>query len=64
MKRKAKIMNRYNQVPRLSQDIIWESDKNTIKHHKKERQEVSPFPAGVHKAVRNRHDSITDKNET
>ena len=57
-------MNRYNQVPRLSQDIIWESDKNTIKHHKKERQEVSPFPAGVHKAVRNRHDSITDKNET
>ena len=24
----------------------WESDELTIRHHKRERQEVSPFPAG------------------
>ena len=29
----AKIRNRYNQVPYLTQDITWESDKNTSKHH-------------------------------
>ena len=32
--RKAiKMRNRYNQVPHLTQDTTWESDKNTIKHH-------------------------------
>ena len=30
----AKTRNRYNQVPHLIQDTIWESDKNSIKHHK------------------------------
>ena len=30
------IMNQYNQVPHLIQDTTWESDKNTIKHHKQE----------------------------
>ena len=43
-----KIRNRYNQVPHLTHDTTWESDKNKIKHHK---QEVSPFPAGDHKAA-------------
>ena len=38
---------------------IWESDKNTRKHHIPESQEVSPFPAGDHKAARNREDSMT-----
>ena len=32
----AKIKNRYNQVPHLTKDTTWESDKNTIKHHKRE----------------------------
>ena len=32
----AKIRNRYNQAPPLTQDITWESDKKTIKHHKRE----------------------------
>ena len=32
----AKIRNRYNQVPHLTQDTTWESDKNTIKNHKQE----------------------------
>ena len=56
--KKAKIRNRYNQVPHLTRDTIWESDKNTRKYHTKESQEVSLFPAGDHKAARNRQDSI------
>ena len=41
-----------------------ESDNNTRKHHIQERQEVSPFQAGSHKAARNRQDSMTDTHET
>ena len=37
---KAKIKNRYNQVPHLTRNTIWESDKNTRKHHTQE-----PFPS-------------------
>ena len=54
----AKIRNRYNQVPHLSQDTTWESDKNTIKHTSQESQDASPFPAGDHKAAMNRQESI------
>ena len=43
--KKTKIRN--NQVPHLTRDTIWESDKNTRKHHSQESQGVSPFPAGV-----------------
>ena len=32
----AKIRNRCNQVLYLTKDTTWESDKNTIKHHKRE----------------------------
>ena len=35
IRKAAKIRNRYNQVPHLTQDTTWESDK-TIKHHKQE----------------------------
>ena len=31
-----KIRKLYNQVPHLTQDTTWESDKNTIKYHKQE----------------------------
>ena len=55
----AKIKNRYNQVPHLTQNTTWKSDKNTIKYHK-ESQEVSSFPAGDHKAVMNRGESMTN----
>ena len=34
----------------LTQDTTWESDKNTIKHHKRESR-VSPFSAGDHNAA-------------
>ena len=38
------------------------SDKNTRKRHTQESQEASPFPAGDHKAVMNRQDSIIKRN--
>ena len=42
-KKGGKIRNRYNQVPHLTQDTTWESDKNTIKHYKREpRGQPSP----------------------
>ena len=59
-RKKVKIRNRHNQVPHLTQDTTWESDKNTRKHHTQESQEASPFPAGDHKAAMNRQDSTTD----
>ena len=40
----AKIRNRYNQLPHLTQDTTWESNKNTIKHHKEEPR-GQPFPS-------------------
>ena len=49
-------------VPHLTRDTIWESYKNTRKHHTQESQEVSPFPVGDHKATRNRQDSIIKTN--
>ena len=52
-------MNRYNQVPHLTQDTTYESDKITIKHHKQEPR-GQPFPAGEHKAAMNRRESITN----
>ena len=50
VRKKARIMNRYNQLPHLLQDTTWDSDKNTRKRHIQESQEVSPFPAVDHKA--------------
>ena len=51
----AKIRERFNQVPHLTQDTTWESNKNTINITNKS-QEVSPFPAGDHKAAMNRRE--------
>ena len=49
----AKIRNRYNQVPHLTQNTI---GKVTNSHldTTNESKEVSPFPAGDHKAHINR----------
>ena len=49
--------NRYNQVPHLTQDTIWESDKAQLNITNKS-QEVSPFPAGDQKAAMNRRESM------
>ena len=55
----AKIRNRYNQVPHVTQDTTWESEKTQLKITNTS-QEVSPFPAGYHKAAMNRRESMTN----
>ena len=60
IRKKAKIRNRYNQVPHLIQYTTWEKDKKYKEHHIEENQEVRPFQAGDHKAAMNRQDSMTD----
>ena len=59
----AKIINRYNHVPRPTHDTTLESDKNTntCKHRTQESQKVIPFPAGDHKAAMNRQESMINK---
>ena len=54
------IRNQFNQRPQLSQNTIWESDKNTRKDNAQQSQQVSLFPAGDHKAARNKQYSMTD----
>ena len=44
----AKIRKRYNQVPHLTQDTTWESNKNILNITNKS-QEASPFSEGNHK---------------
>ena len=59
----AKIRNRYNQVPHLTQDTnrkVTNSQLDTTK----ESQEVSPFPAGDHKAHINRRSQRHSKHKT
>ena len=55
VREKAKIGNRYNQVPHLTQDIIWESDKSTRKCYTQESQEANPYPTVDPKSTINRH---------
>ena len=57
VRKTAKIRRRYNQVPHLTQDTTWESNKNTINITNKSK-EASPFPAGDHKAAMNRRESM------
>ena len=59
----AKIRNRYNQVSRLTQDTngkVTNSQLDTTK----ENQEVSPFPAGDHRAQINRRAQRHSKPKT
>ena len=59
----AKIRNRHNQVPHLTQHT---NGKVTILqiYTTHESQEVSPFPAGDHKAQINRHAQRHNKHKT
>ena len=41
----------------MAQDTTWKSNKNTI-YTTNKSQEVSPFPAGKHKAAMNRRESM------
>ena len=59
----AKIRNRYNQVPHLTRDTngkVTNSQLDTTN----ESQEVSPFPAGDHKAHINRRIHRHSKHKT
>ena len=58
VRKAAKIRNQYNQVPHLTHDTTWKSDKNTNITNKS--QEVSPFPAGVHKEAMNRRERMAN----
>ena len=62
VRKTVEIRNRYNLVAHLTQDIKRESDKSTIKYHTQDRQEVSHFPAGDHKAAMNKQQSMTNTN--
>ena len=58
----AKIRSRYNQVPHPTEDTngkVTNSQLDTTN----ERQEVSPFPEGDHKAQINRVHFVTDKSK-
>ena len=59
----AKIRNRYNQVPRLTQDTIGKVTNSQL-NTTNESQEVSPFPAGDHKAHINRRVQRHSKHKT
>ena len=59
----AKIRNRYNQVPHLTQDTNWKVT-NLQLDTTNESQEVSPFPAGDHKAHINRRSQRHSKHKT
>ena len=59
----TKLRNRYNQVPHLTQDTngrVTNSELDTTN----ESQEVSPFPAGDHKAHINRRVQRHSKHKT
>ena len=49
VRKRTKIRNHYNQVPHLTQDINGKV-RNSLLDITNESQEVSPFPAGDHKA--------------
>ena len=46
----------------INSDMDQDTFGKVIKTQKRDRQEFSPFPVGVHKATRNRHDSRTHTN--
>ena len=48
VRKTAKIRKRYNQVPHLTKDTTWESNKKSI-NITNMSQELSSFPAGDHK---------------
>ena len=62
VRKNAKIRNRFSQVPYLTQDTIWESDKNTTTRHIQESQENDPFPAGDPNTARHRQDNMAKTN--
>ena len=60
----AKIRNRYNQVPHLTQDTDGKVTNSQQTDTTNESQEISPFPAGEHKAHINRCAQRHSKHKT
>ena len=56
-------MNRYKQVPHLTQDTIGKVTNSQL-DITNESQEVSPFPSGDHKATINRRAQKQNKHTT
>ena len=63
VRKRAKIRNRYNQAPHLTQDTNGKVTTSQL-DITNESQEVSPFPAGDHKALINRCARKHNKNKT
>ena len=63
VKGRAKIRNRYNQAPHLTQDTNWKVTTSQL-DITNESQAVSPFLAGDHKASINRRARKHNKNKT
>ena len=63
VRKRAKIKNRYNQVPHLTQDTNVNVTNSQL-DITNESQEVSPFPAGDHKETINRRAQKNNKNKT
>ena len=61
VRKRAKIRNRYNQAPHLTQDTNGKVTTSQL-DITNESQEVSPFPAGDHKASTNRRAGKHTKN--
>ena len=59
VRKAAKIRNRYNQVPHLTQDTTWESVKTQLNITIKS-QKGSPFPADDNKAAINKRESMNN----
>ena len=59
----TKIRNRHNQVPHLTQDTNGKVTKSQL-DTTNESLEVSPFPAGDHRAQINRHTQRHNKHKT
>ena len=62
-KKEGKIRNRYNQVQHLTQDTNGKVTNSQL-DITNENQEVSPFPAGDHKATINGHALKHNKHTT
>ena len=62
--KRAKIRNRYNQVPHLTQDTNGKVTNSLTADTTNESQEVRPFPAGDFKARINRRTQRHSKHKT
>ena len=63
VRKRAKIRNRYNQAPHLTQDTNGKVTNPQL-YTTDENQEVSPFPVGDHKAHINRRAQTHSKHKT